>query len=209
VIRLEARMDFLPNEHEPRAAYRWLTQLIVPRPIGWISTVSPDGINNLAPYSFFNAISSNPPLVVFAPGMRRKAGEYKDTFNNVISTKEFVVNLVTEELAEAMNLTAREFPHDVDEFEQAGLTPAASKLVSVPHVAESPAHLECRLDRAIALGDPPGQVNLIVGEVLLIHVDDDVLDTAQQLDLEEVKLIGRLGGHLYSRLGDRFKLKRL
>ena len=130
--------------------YRVLTGVVVPRPIAFVSTVSPDGVNNLAPYSFFNAVASSPPTIVFSSS-RRAGSKSKDTLDNVEATGEFVVNIVSDDIAEAMNRTAAEFPAEVSEFDVAGLTPAASDIVRAPRVAESPVNMECRLQQVVNL----------------------------------------------------------
>lgn len=172
--------------------------IVAPRPIGWISSLSPDGKANLAPYSFFNGLSYAPPQVMFSGGARpHEKGEPwdpKDSVANVEATGEFVCNIATWDLREAMNLTAAEGPPDLDEFEFAGLTKAPSELVAPPRVAESPIHLECRLVQAVPLKswEGYGHSTLIIGEVVGIHIDERVL-TDGLVDYAKVRPIARLG----------------
>lgn len=181
--------------------YRFLISAIIPRPIAFVSTMSASGAPNLAPFSYFNAISSEPPLVGIA--INDRAGDPKDTLRNIRETREFVVNLVSESLLDAMVVTAGEWPRNVNEFESARLTPAASERVMPPYVAESPLQLECRLYREIPLGGS----FLVVGEVVLARVADDVI-TDGRVDAEKLKPVGRLGGELYAPLGPLLKRPR-
>jgi flavin reductase (DIM6/NTAB) family NADH-FMN oxidoreductase RutF len=180
-----------PAEVPANTMYRLLTSVVVPRPIAFISTISAAGRRNLAPFSYFNAISSAPPLIGVA--FSERGDDPKDTLRNIRETGEFVVNLVTEPLLEAMAKTAGEWPRDTDEFEVAGLHSSPAVRVRAPRVAESPVHLECRLHREIALGN--GQ--FIVGEILLAEIHDDVL-TDGRVDAMKLRAVGRLSGEQYS-----------
>ncbi|XWX04529.1 flavin reductase family protein [Aggregatilineales bacterium SYSU G02658] len=201
-------MEFADQALPWQSVYKIMTGAIVPRPIGWISTVDAHGVPNLAPYSFFNAVCSNPPTLLFCPAIRAKDRERKDTLKNVIATGEFVVNIVTESLAEAMNLTSGEYPPEVSEFDAAGLTPAPSVAVRAPRVAESPIHFECKLDQIITIGETPGGASIVVGRVVHIHVADEVFIAPDKIDVRALKPIGRLAGTTYSRTQDLFDLKR-
>ncbi len=201
-------MEFADQALPWQSVYKLMTGAIVPRPIGWISTVDAHGVPNLAPYSFFNAVCSNPPTLLFCPAIRAKDHERKDTLKNVIATGEFVVNIVTESLAEALYLTSGEYPPDVSEFDAAGLTPAPSVAVRAPRVAESPIHFECKLDRIITIGETPGGASIVVGRVVHIHVADEVFIAPDKIDVRALKPIGRLAGTTYSRTQDLFDLKR-
>ena len=188
--------------------YKLLIGSIVPRPIALVSTISSEGIRNLAPFSFFTGISSKPALICFCPGPRATRGPRKDTLRNISMTKEFVVNIVSEEIAEAMNLTSGEYPPEVDEFEVAGLTAIASDLVKPPRVAESSVNMECRLYLAIEFSEEPGGGNLVIGEVLRFHVDDRVVENFK-IDPDKLRAVGRMGGPTgYSRTRDRFDMIR-
>ena len=187
--------------------------LVVPRPIGWISSLAPDGTANLAPFSFFNAVSYSPPQVMFSAGPRphRKGEPYdpKDSRTNPEATGEFVCNMATWDLRDAMNLTAEHVPPGVDEFEHAGLTKAPSETVAPPRVAESPIHLECRFLRSVRMkaweGYGPNVV--IFGEVVGIHIDDAVL-TGGFVDMDKVRPIGRLGYLDYVTVADVWTMPR-
>ncbi len=166
-----------------RSVYKLMTGSIVPRPIGWISTVDPAGAANLAPFSFFNGVASRPPTVVFSPTIRSTDGGSKDTLRNLRSTGEFVVNIVTEALAEAMVLTSTEFPPEVDEFRAAGLTAVPSASVSPPRVAESPIHFECTVQQIVEIGSGPGGGSLVIGRIVHLHIDQAVLLGDDKIDL--------------------------
>jgi flavin reductase (DIM6/NTAB) family NADH-FMN oxidoreductase RutF len=188
--------------------YKLLIGSIVPRPIALVSTISHDGIPNLAPFSFFTGISSKPALVCFCPGPRPAGGLRKDTLLNITRTREFVVNIVSEEIAEAMNLTAGEYPPEADEFAIARLTPVPSDLVKPPRVAESHVNMECRLYLSIEFSELPGGGNLIIGEVLRFHVDDRVVENFK-IDPDKLRAVGRMGGPTgYTRTRDRFDMIR-
>ena len=183
-----------------------LTGVVVPRPIAFVSTVSTDGISNLAPYSFFNAVSYDPPTIVFSSS-RTVDRKSKDTLRNVEETGEFVVNVVVDDIAEAMNKTAAEFPEDVDEFEIAGLTAIPSEIVKAPRVAESPVNLECRLEQVVPIGDPVHGHGLVIGTVILVHVRDDIIN-GHRINHELLKPTGRLAGNMYCRTHDYFEMRR-
>jgi flavin reductase (DIM6/NTAB) family NADH-FMN oxidoreductase RutF len=187
--------------------YKLMIGMVVPRPIAFVSTIDAAGIRNLAPFSYFTACSSNPPMVCFSTTIRSGPRPYKDTLENVKATGEFVVNIVSEEFAEQMNLTSAEVPPEVDEFDLSGLTPVASELVRPPRVAESKAQMECRLHQIVEVSDKPGGGFLILGEVLRFHVLEQLLD-GYKIDPEKLKAIGRMGGPTYVRTRDRFDMLR-
>ena len=197
-------MKYDPGKMDATDVYKLMIRSIIPRPIAWISTVSRDGVRNVAPFSFFTGITTDPPTVCFVPS-RKRDGVKKDTLANVEATGEFVVNVVTEELAEAMNDTATEYPPDVDEFERAGLTPVDSDVVSTPRIGESPVSMECRLEKIVEVGDKGGV--LVIGRVVMFHVDDRVLNGGK-VDSALLRAVGRLGGMEYSRTRDSFVLIR-
>ena len=197
-------MKYDPGQMSATDAYKLMIRSIVPRPIAWISTVSPDGVRNIAPFSFFTGITVEPPTVCFVPA-RKTGGVKKDTLANVEATGEFVVNIVTEELAAAMNDTATEYPADVDEFERAGLSAVESEVVTPPRIGESPVNMECRLDKIVEVGDKGGV--LVIGEVVMFHVEERVL-AGDKVDPALLKAVGRLGGMEYSRTTDTFALDR-
>ncbi|MGE0715230.1 MAG: flavin reductase family protein [Alphaproteobacteria bacterium] len=184
--------------------------IVVPRPIGWISTVDGEGRANLAPYSFFNGVAYTPPQVMFSStSAHMQGGGFKDTVANARDTGEFVVNICTWALREAMNMTSAPAPHEVDEFALAGLTAAPSELVRAPRVAESPIHLECRTTTIVDLPTAnPQQPNTVVfGEVVGIHIDDAVIADGL-VDYHRVKPIGRLGYMDYVLVDNVFAIQR-
>lgn len=197
---MEPTTSFDPDTLSPTECYKLLTGLVVPRPIGWIGSVSASGHHNLAPYSFFNAVSAHPPTVLFSSG---RSDRIKDTLANVLATGEFTVNIVTEEVAEAMNITAGEYEAEVDEFEVAGVTPAFGRAVAAPMVAEATARFECRVSTHVHIGPDGGEPSntVVFGEVKAFHVADRVLD-GTRIDAAELRAIGRLAGSSYARTAD-------
>src|SRR3954471_224034 len=187
--------------------YQALVGVVTPRPIAWVTTIDLEGRANLAPFSFFNAFGANPPVVVFSPTLRRD-GSKKDTLRNLEAVPEFVLNAAVEDLAGPMNATAKELPPGQSEADYAGLelTPAAK--VRPPRVLASPVHLECRVRQIVPIGDGPIAANLVIGEVLLIHIDDSVLDPSGRVDPRKLKTIARLGGNFYCRSNDLFEMER-
>jgi flavin reductase (DIM6/NTAB) family NADH-FMN oxidoreductase RutF len=202
-----------PSDLSHSELYGILLNSVAPRPIAWVSTISAAGNINLAPFSFFNAVCVDPPLLAFAPGLRQPKqpegghGEAKDTLRNVRETKEFVVNIVTYELAEAMNLTSGEYDASVDEFELAKLTPQPSKVVRPPRVAESPISFECKLHQILDFSSRPTSSSLVIGQVVSIHISDAHLKDGK-LDRNSLDLIGRMGGIQYTRTTQRFEMVR-
>ncbi len=197
-------MEISPEAISPASMYKLLVGSVVPRPIGWISTVSKAGVYNLAPFSFFNVASANPPHVLFCPTERGTDGGRKDTLHNIREMGEFVVNIVTAQIADAMNLTATEFPPDVDEFAMAGLTAVQSAVVRPPRVGESPIHFECQLAQIIDLGGG----HVVIGRVVHVHVDDRLLIGGDKIDVTALQPIGKLAGNAYTRVTDLFDLVR-
>ncbi len=195
-------MEFDPARLEPRTIYSLMTGTVVPRPIGWISTLSAEGIANLAPYSYFNAVGTEPPTIMFSGGLR--GGEIKDTVQNILDTGEFVFNMVTAELVEAMNATAADAPGNVSEFELTDLTAVPSVRVKPPRVAESPVHFECVLDHIHAVG--PNRV--VFGRVVHLHVADEALQGDHRVDTAKLKPVGRLNGPYYAYVRELFALER-
>jgi flavin reductase (DIM6/NTAB) family NADH-FMN oxidoreductase RutF len=187
--------------------YKLMVGVIVPRPIAFVSSISADGILNLAPFSFFTGISANPPVVCFSPMIRGSDGERKDTLRNIEVTKEFVVNIVSEDFAQQMNICSAEFPPDVDEFAASGLTPLPSDLVKPPRVLESRVNMECRLMQIVSISAKPLGGSLVIGEVLRFHVADELFENFK-IDPDLLRPIGRMGGPTYTRVTDRFDLAR-
>ncbi|MDH4117056.1 MAG: flavin reductase family protein [Acidimicrobiia bacterium] len=193
-----------PNEIGPEACYKLASGLIVPRPIGWIGSTGPHG-HNLAPYSFFNMVSGAPPTVIFSTGLVE--GSEKDTLANVRATGEFTVNIVSEDLAPAMNATSAAVARDVDEFELAGLTAVPGDMVSAPRVGEARASLECVANNFVPVGTPPRGNVVVFGEIVLFHVADGVVD-GTRVDLDALAPVGRTSGPGYVRTRDRFEMLR-
>jgi flavin reductase (DIM6/NTAB) family NADH-FMN oxidoreductase RutF len=200
-------MRILPSGRAPRDVYRLMTSLIVPRPIAFVSSLSREGIRNLAPFSFFTAVSANPPVICFSPMIRGAEASKKDTLLNIEATGEFVVNIVSEEIARQMNACSEDVPPEVDEFEISGLTPVPSETVAPPRVLESKACMECRLLQVIHVSPLPLGGSLVLGEVLLFHVDDRLLDNGT-LTPGALHPIGRMGGSTYVRTTDIFEMPR-
>ena len=205
-------MQFDPTVIDSAAMYKLLIGSVVPRPIAWVSSVDAAGVRNLAPFSYFMAITHDPPTIAFSSGPRGAeigggVRGKKDTLHNVEATREFVVNVVDDALAEAMNVTSGDYAADVDEFEKAGLQAAPSVKVRAPRVAAAPVNMECRLAQIIPVGHLPH--HLIVGEIVHMHVRDDVFDPATgRLDMHRLKPVGRLAGHLYTHVHEIFEMKR-
>lgn len=194
-------MELDTDEIDPRTAYRIVSGVVVPRPIGWISTRSADGVDNLAPFSYYNAVSSHPPVVMFSAGTRSD-GASKDTPKNAVETGEFVANLVTEALVERMDMTSAGVERDESEFEFANLERAESVTVTPPRVADAAVCFECSLYKSLRVYDN----TVILGEVKYIYLDDELL-TDGELDVTKIDAIGRLGGPYYTRI-DRLDFER-
>ena len=192
-------------ERERRDNFKTLLSCVMPRPIAFVSTISADGRPNLAPFSFFNGVGSNPPAVIFSPATKAD-GKKNDTVHNLRRVGEFVVNVVPYAIRDAMNEASFPFPPEVNEFEAAGFTPLPSKFVRPPRVAESPAHLECKLVQIVKVGEGPLSANICIGEVLCYHIANEMLLPDGTADVQKMDLIGRLGGDGYSTIRDRFDL---
>jgi flavin reductase (DIM6/NTAB) family NADH-FMN oxidoreductase RutF len=195
-----------PSALEPREVYKLLIGSVVPRPIAWVSSISPEGQLNLAPFSYFNIACANPPTLLFCPN-RRADRSKKDTLLNIEATGEYVIHIVDEARVEAMNHSSAEFPRDVDEFEAAGLSAAPSLWVRPPRVAEAPIAFECRLFQVVPVSDGPQGGEVVIGRVLLIHVRDDVRPDTY-IDLDALRPVARLAGNGYARVTDTFDLPR-
>jgi flavin reductase (DIM6/NTAB) family NADH-FMN oxidoreductase RutF len=187
--------------------YRLLVDVVTPRPIAWVTSVDAEGRVNLAPFSFFNAFGGNPPVVVFSPTLRRD-GSRKDTLRNVEATGEFVLNAAVESLAEQVNLSSKELPYGQSELDLTGLTLRPSLKVKPPRLAETPVNLECKLLQVVPLGTGPIAGNLVIGEVVVFHVDDGVLDEKGRVDPRRLRTIARLGADYYCRTTDLFEMRR-
>jgi flavin reductase (DIM6/NTAB) family NADH-FMN oxidoreductase RutF len=187
--------------------YKLMTAIIVPRPIAFVSSMSAAGVRNLAPFSFFTAISANPPVVCFSPMIRGSDGSRKDTLNNIEATGEFVVNIVSEDFAEQMNVTSAEYTPEVDEFLESGLTPLPSDCVTPPRVGESRASMECKLIQIVHVSPKPLGGSIVLGEVLRFHIAEEIFSDFK-VDPDDLRAIGRMGGPTYARTTDRFNMER-
>lgn len=172
---------------------------VAPRPIAFASTVSADGVPNLAPYSFFNAFSSNPPTLVFSSNVRVRDKTTKDTYHNIKETKEVVINVVSYNIVRQMALTSVEFPAEVSEFDKAGFTPIPSDKIKPMRVAESPVQFECKVKDIVELGKEGGAGNLFICEIVMMHIHKAVLDATGRIDVNKIDLCGRMGGADYVR----------
>jgi flavin reductase (DIM6/NTAB) family NADH-FMN oxidoreductase RutF len=195
------QIDPIKNSHSDN--YKLMTNLVVPRPIAWVSTVSPSGVSNLAPFSFFNAVGSDPPYVVISVG-NTGDGAPKDTGRNILTSGEFVINMVSEELFDAMNISAADFPPEMSEFEAAKLASAPSLRVKAPRVADAQVSLECKLFKA----EPLGHYTLFIGEVVMFHVADHLV--GPRMHINNFAPLGRLGSpSVYCRTTDRMDIARI
>jgi flavin reductase (DIM6/NTAB) family NADH-FMN oxidoreductase RutF len=201
---LDRKVIIDPSTTAPLNNYKLLVGAVVPRPIAFVSTISPEGVPNLAPFSFFTVASANPPVLCFTTSFREPC---KDTLKNVRAMKEFVVNIVSEEFAAQMNVTSGEFPYGVDEFAMSGLTPAPSEVVRPPRVKESHINMECKLLQTVEVSNRPLGGTLILGEVVLFHIDDAIVEE-YRIDPDKLGAVGRMAGNTYSRTSDRFDLVR-
>ena len=208
-------MDVVPSQLAHRELYNVLISTVAPRPIAWVSTLSASGQPNLAPFSFFNAVCAEPPLLAFAPGMRspklptpgNSAGLPKDTLRNVRETREFVISVVTFEMAEAMNFTSGDYEAGINEFEIAKTESAPSKVVRPRRVAQSPVSFECKLHQILDFNPGPEGGSLVIGEIVLIHIEERHLKEGR-IDRNSLDLIGRMGGMQYTRTTQRFEMVR-
>jgi flavin reductase (DIM6/NTAB) family NADH-FMN oxidoreductase RutF len=203
-------MQIDPQAIGTDAMYKLMIGCVVPRPIAWVSSVDAAGVPNLAPFSYFMAITHDPPTIAFSASPRAETSDpraKKDTLRNVEATREFVVNVVDDALAEQMNVTSGDYAPGVDEFTQANLLAAPSVKVKAPRVALAPINMECRVVQIIPIGNLPS--NLVIGQIVHLHVRDDVYDAASgRLDMHRLRPVGRLAGHLYTHVHEIFEMKR-
>jgi len=196
IDRRTSEMDIDVQSMTRRERYLLLANLIVPRPIAWVTSMGEDGTINAAPFSFFNVMSATPPVLGFS------VGGWKDTVRNILATKEYVINIVPEEQAEAMNITAIEFPSGESELPHAGLTVVPSRCVRVPAIAQSPIHIECRYRDMIKLAAEGKENYWVMGDVVHVGIDDAVWDNGR-IRYDVLKPLGRLGGSWYTRIGEQ------
>jgi flavin reductase (DIM6/NTAB) family NADH-FMN oxidoreductase RutF len=201
---------FDPELMQARDFYRVMLSAIVPRPIAWVTTRSAAGIDNLAPFSFFNGVTSRPPTISISVGSRKweEALQFKDTLRNIEETHEFVVHSATESLAELVNRSSEEFPPQVSEIEMLGLEPVPSDRVKPPRLKACPVALECVLDQVVYIGDPP-LTGLVLGRIVLAHVEESVWDPeSRSIDVTKLRPVARLGGQLWAPVREAFRQER-
>ena len=201
-------MIFDPTGKPFSEIHKLMIGSIVPRPIALVSTTSKDGNNNVAPFSYFNGVCSNPPTIMFAPARRGWDGHEKDTLINIRNNQEFVINIVSESFAEKMVKCSTDFDPNIDEFQVSGLTPESSSKVSPPKVKESKINLECKLDQIVEIGDgTAGSGFVVLGTIVLFHIDNDIYEDGHIL-LDKLEPLGRLAGNWYTRPTDNLKITR-
>ena len=192
-------MKIIPGEIKTAQLHAYLLGSVAPRPICFASTIDKDGKSNLSPFSFFNVFGSKPPILIFSPARRVRDNSIKHTLENVYETKEVVINIVNYDIVQQMNLASCEYPKNVDEFVKAGFTPIKSDMVKPFRVKESPVQLECKVTQVIETGKEGGAANLIICEVLCMHIDDSVLNENGQIDPHRIDLVARMGADYYCR----------
>ena len=200
-------IDVDPDSLDNQSRYKLLIGAVVPRPIAFVSTISPDGKTNLAPFSFFTGVQSSPLMVCFCPMIRSSDGHKKDTLRNIEATGECVVHIVSESILEAMNQCAVEAPPEVSEFDLSGLTPFPSVKVKPPRVKEALVQMECKLHQVVSLGDEPGSGSIVIARVVMLHFSPDVYNNGKIL-IDKLQPIARLAGSAYARTTDVFSLER-
>lgn len=196
-------ISFDPKELPVPRVHQLLLGAVGPRPIAFASTIDENGNSNLSPFSFFNVFSANPPILIFSPARNGRTNTTKDTYNNVKKIPEVVINIVTNEIVQQMSLASSPYPSDVDEFIKAGFTPIKSDLIKPFRVAESPVQFECKVNQVIELGEGGGAGNLVICEVIKIHVKNEILDENGQIDQFKINLVSRMGGNWYCHANEK------
>ncbi|MEN9928605.1 MAG: hypothetical protein RLZZ231_526 [Bacteroidota bacterium] len=200
-------MQFDIQDTESSALYKLLTGTVIPRPIAWVASIDANGIDNLAPFSFFNVVSEDPPHIMFSTV--RTGNKNKDTLNNILANNQFVVNLVTENVVEQMNTTAQNVASDVSEFELANVTPIDSVFIKPKRVKESLVQFECEMVHHYFIEKHQnGGACIIIGKIITLHIDDSILMENHKINLDKYKPVARLAGSNYSTLGELFQIKR-
>jgi len=184
---------------ETAGIYQYLSAAVTPRPIAFVSTVDSEGKKNLSPFSFFNAFSVNPPILVFSPVRRVRNNTSKHTLDNLHQVKECVISLVTEEIAQQVSLSSCDFDAETNEFDKAGFTELKSEIVNPSRVKESPVNFECKVNDIISLGEEGGAGSLVICEVLKMHINEDVLDNNNAIDPFKLNIVSRLGANWYGK----------
>lgn len=199
MFKQQFMISFEPKDLTPVKLQGYLQGSVGPRPIAFASTVDKNGTPNLSPFSFFNVFSSNPPILIFSPARRVRDNTVKHTLLNAEATREVVINVVNFDIVQQASLSSTEYPDGINEFHKSGLTQVASDIVKPFRVAESPVQFECKVNEIISLGDKGGAGNLIICEVLKIHIDEAILDQDGAIDQYKIDLVSRMGGNWYSR----------
>jgi len=192
-------MIIKPSEVSTGRLHHYLLGSVAPRPIAFASTIDKDGNRNLSPFSYFNVFSTNPPIAIFSPAKSGRTNTQKNTYENVKETMEVVINIVNYKIVQQMSLSSTAYEKGVDEFVKSGLTPIDSELVKPARVKEAPVQMECKVREVVELGDEGGSGNLIICEILQIHLDDEILDAEGGIDQTKIDLVGRMGGDYYVR----------
>ncbi|MBT3873098.1 MAG: flavin reductase family protein [Flavobacteriaceae bacterium] len=192
-------ISITPQEVSTAKLHGYLLSAVSPRPIAFASTMDEDGNVNLSPFSFFNVFSANPPILIFSPARRVRDNTTKHTLENVLKTKEVVINIVNFEMVQQMSLSSTEYPNGVNEFVKAGFTQVASDMVKPPRVGESPVQFECKVNDVIALGAKGGAGNLIIAEVVKLHIKESILDAEGKIDAVKIDTVARMGANWYNR----------
>ena len=192
-------LSILPQEVSTGKLHGYLLSAVSPRPIAFASTVDGVGNVNLSPFSFYNVFSANPPILVFSPARRVRDNTTKHTLENILITKEVVINIVNYDMVQQMSLSSTEYPDGVNEFIKSGLTEVASDIVKPPRVQEAPVQFECKVNDVIALGNQGGAGNLVIAEVVKLHIKETVLDTDGKIDANKIDAVARMGGNWYNR----------
>lgn len=190
-------MKIKPDEVSLGRLHNHLLSAVAPRPIAFASTVDKDGNRNLSPFSYFNVFSTRPPIAIFSPAKSGRTNTQKDTYHNAKETMEVVINVVNHDIVQQMSLSSTAYEKGVDEFEKSGLTPIESELVKPARVKESPVSFECKIKEVLEMGDEGGSGNLIICEIVMIHIDDNILDDEGNIDTKKIDLVGRMGGNWY------------
>ncbi len=201
-------ISFDTTKQEFKDNYKLLIGSVVPRPIAVVSTINEDGSSNIAPFSFFTVVSAQPMIIGFSPMIRSSDGEQKDTLKNILRQKEFVVNFVTEENYEKVNLCSTELPHGESEFKFSGLTELDSDIVAPKRMQESPIHFECKFRDSLSYGDVPGTGTFVTGEVVKVHVKDELLEEGR-IDQDKYRPVGRGAGNDWVLTNNRVQIERL
>ncbi len=192
-------------ERENRANFHTMLSCVLPRPIAFVSTVSADGVPNLAPFSFFNGVGSNPPAIIFSAATKAD-GTDKDTINNLRAVPEVVVNVVTYSIKDAMNQASFAYAPEIDEFEAAGFTPVPSRFIKPARIGESPVQMECKVVDIVKVGHGALSANICIGEILCFHIAEEMALDNGTVDVEKIDLVARMGGDWYATMRDRFEL---